>query len=137
MGEVQLPTVLIVDDERTNRRLLSVFLFKQYTTLAAKSGEEAIEILRAKKEDQTLDEICAILLDVMMPDMDGFQLLAKIRESCGPIPVIMCTALNDQASVVKAIQLGANDFLLKPFRQKVLLEKLAKFDPTPRELGLA
>src|ERR1700692_1827118 len=86
------PRILIVDDERRNAELLKVMLTPEgYTLLTATNGEDALGLLAEQKPD-------LILLDVMMPGMDGYQVVAKIKENPATrnIPVIMLTALDDR-----------------------------------------
>jgi signal transduction histidine kinase len=102
--------VLIVDDERRNVELLKVLLGPEgYVLLTATSGEEALNLLT----DQKLD---LILLDVMMPGMDGYAVASKIKENPATrnIPVIMLTALDDRNARMLGLNAGAEDFLTKP-----------------------
>lgn len=103
--------ILIVDDEELGRDTLESLLVKEpYHLLFAKDGFETLEI--AKKEQPDL-----ILLDVMMPGMDGFETCAKLREDpiISETPVIMVTALEDKDSRIRGIEAGADDFISKPF----------------------
>ena len=102
--------VLIVDDELRNRQLLEVMLTSEGVTLqTADSGEEALAMVAEHPPD-------LILLDVMMPGMDGYQVAAKIKSSraTANIPVIMVTALDDQKSRMFGLSAGAEEFLTKP-----------------------
>jgi signal transduction histidine kinase len=104
------PHVLIVDDERRNSELLKVMLAPEgYVLLTASSGAEAIGLLA----DQHID---LILLDVMMPGMDGYEVTGKIKENPATrnIPVIMLTALDDRNARMVGLNAGAEDFLTKP-----------------------
>jgi signal transduction histidine kinase len=104
------PRVLIVDDERRNSELLKVMLTPEgYVLLTASSGQEAIGLLA----DQQID---LILLDVMMPGMDGYQVAGKIKGNPAThnIPVIMLTALDDRNARMLGLNAGAEDFLTKP-----------------------
>jgi signal transduction histidine kinase len=104
------PRVLIVDDERRNVELLKVMLSPEgYVLLTATGGEEALGLLAEQKPD-------LILLDVMMPVMDGYQVAAKIKENPATrnIPIIMLTALDDRNSRMLGLNAGAEDFLTKP-----------------------
>ncbi len=101
--------ILIVDDEPRNLSLLEGIIHPMgYETKSASSGFEALE-----KLDSTID---LVLLDVLMPGMDGFEVLHLIRETkgFGDLPVIAVTALNGRNDRLRAIQLGANDFISKP-----------------------
>jgi signal transduction histidine kinase/DNA-binding response OmpR family regulator len=102
--------VLIVDDERPNRQLLEVMLAPEgYVILTAASGEEAIAAVTAQAPD-------LILLDVMMPGMDGYQVAHRIKGNLATktIPIIMVTALNDRDAMMLGLAAGAEDFLTKP-----------------------
>lgn len=109
--------ILVVDDVQSNVLLLKALLGREgFNIIYAMNGTEALE--KVKNESPDL-----ILLDVMMPDMDGFEVAGrlKVEPSQAEIPIIFLTALNDSASVVKGFQLGANDFISKPFRREELL----------------
>lgn len=109
-------TVLVVDDVEMNRDLLSRRLQRQgYQVAVAENGLQAIEML-------SRDPIDLILLDIMMPEMDGYQVLGHLKqdERLKHIPVIMITALNEIDSVVRCIEMGAEDYLPKPFNPVLL-----------------
>ncbi len=109
--------ILVVDDVQSNVLLLKALLGREgFNIIYAMNGTEALE----KVKDESPD---LILLDVMMPDMDGFEVAGrlKVEPPQAEIPIIFLTALNDSASVVKGFQLGANDFISKPFRREELL----------------
>jgi two-component system cell cycle sensor histidine kinase/response regulator CckA len=102
--------ILIVDDERTNRDLLELMLTAEgFLLQTAASGEEALAMVAAQPPD-------LILLDVMMPGMDGYQVAANIKQGAATtnIPVIMVTALSDRAAKLNGLNAGAEDFLTKP-----------------------
>lgn len=102
--------VLIVDDQAHNRELLKVMLMPEgYELLTAASGEDALEIVEREPPD-------LILLDVMMPGMNGYEVAAKLKDNSGSkhIPIIMVTALDDRAGRLLGLNAGADDFLTKP-----------------------
>jgi PAS domain S-box-containing protein len=102
--------ILIVDDERDNRELLKVMLAPEgYLLLTAASGEEALALMATQQPD-------LVLLDIMMPGMDGHQLAARIKSDPGTrnIPIIMISALDDRTARMMALRAGAEDFLTKP-----------------------
>ncbi|MDQ6872006.1 MAG: response regulator [Gemmatimonadota bacterium] len=104
------PRVLIVDDERRNSELLKVLLAPEgYALLTASSGEDALALLADQQPD-------LILLDVMMPGMDGYQVATRIKQNpaTNNIPVIMLTALDDRNARMLGLNAGAEDFLTKP-----------------------
>ena len=109
--------ILVVDDFQSNVLLLKALLGREgFNIIYAMNGTEALEKVKSESPD-------LVLLDVMMPDMDGFEVAGrlKVEPSQAEIPIIFLTALNDSASVVKGFQLGANDFISKPFRREELL----------------
>jgi adenylate cyclase len=114
------PTILIVDDQPQNLRLLDAVLQPRgYRTLSAESGEEALELLR-REEPPDL-----VLLDILMPGMDGYEVCRRIRErpETAFLPVVMITA-SDTAQKVRATEAGADDFVTKPFDQGELLARV-------------
>ena len=112
--------ILIVDDEPHIRRILT-FLLEQrgYTTLTASDGREALEVARAEIPD-------LVLLDLMMPHMDGFEVCRHLRAefATAQIPVIMVTAKGEVNDKVRGLQGGANDYLTKPYDNKELLARV-------------
>jgi adenylate cyclase len=112
--------VLVVDDDSVNRLLLSRSLEREGHRFAtAENGRRALEMLRA-------DSFDIVLLDVVMPDVDGFEVLAQMQEDgeLRHIPVIMISALEDIESVVRGIELGAEDYLPKPFNPVLLRARI-------------
>lgn len=106
-----MATILAVDDEPMNRELIATVLGKEgYEVLHAEDGEDALNVLGSKAVD-------VILMDVMMPVMDGFEAVRRIKEdeALKNIPIIMLTALSDKNSLKESLRLGANEFLSKPF----------------------
>lgn len=134
------PVVLVVDDEKVNLKLLSDLLHNDAQVKLAKNGRQALEKINRQLPD-------LILLDVVMPDMDGFEVLKELKSNTLTklIPVIFVTGLTDVEFEEKGIALGASDYILKPFhnavvkarvklhlqlvRQRKMLEKLALIDP--------
>ena len=109
--------ILVVDDVQSNVLLLKALLGREgFGIVIAMNGTEALQKVKSEHPD-------LILLDVMMPDMDGFEVAGhlKLEPEQAESPIIFLTALNDSASVVKGFQLGANDFISKPFRREELL----------------
>ncbi len=112
--------VLVVDDTERNVKLLADLLtFKGYSVLTAGGGKEALERIAAEQPD-------IVLLDVMMPDMNGYDVCRKIREApaTATLPVVMVTALDPANERVKGIEAGADDFLSKPINQAELLARV-------------
>ena len=112
--------LLIVDDVQTNVLLLRTLLNKEgYRILVAGNGREALEVAGREVPD-------LLLLDVMMPGMDGFEVAAHLKEDVclSAIPIIFLTALDDTESIVKGFKLGASDFISKPFRKEELMVRI-------------
>ena len=115
------PTILVVDDAEISRVVLQRRLAEHnYHILTATNGIEVLE--RVAKEAVDL-----VVLDVMMPDMDGFEALRRLRErfSAPQLPVIMLTGLDDSENVIKAFRLGANDYAVKPVDIAQLAARIA------------
>ena len=109
--------ILICDDERDIVSALKIYLEAEgYETLAAANGREALEKLR--REDVQL-----VLLDVMMPEMDGISALARIREESN-VPVILLTAKSEDTDKILGLNLGADDYVTKPFNPVELLARV-------------
>jgi len=103
--------ILIVDDEPVNIRILAKALQGNYKLIGATSGEEAIECVTSETPPDL------ILLDIVMPDMDGFEVLRKLKtyEKAQDIPVIFITAMDKDVDEIKGLELGATDYIIKPF----------------------
>ena len=116
--------ILVVDDLETNIKLLEVKLTNQYyEVFTARNGLEALEVLEREKID-------IILLDVMMPQMDGFETCRRIKANpkTAYIPVIMVTALSDVENRVNGLNAGADDFITKPIVDVALLARIRSYD---------
>ena len=114
--------ILVIDDDRTNRLILARALEEeQFTVETAEDALRAIRILHASPNGFDL-----ILLDVIMPDMDGYDLLRYLKAdpALSRIPVVMVSALDDIASVVRCLELGADDYLTKPFDPVLLRARM-------------
>lgn len=110
--------ILVVDDESRMRKLISDFLWKKgYIIIEAADGEEAIEIFFKEKD------ISLVLLDVMMPKMDGWQVLKEIRQY-SETPVIMLTAKSDERDELMGFNLGVDEYISKPFSPKILVARV-------------
>ena len=137
--------VLVVDDVATNRLLLRAKLSSAYyDVVVAENGTQALAMARSEQPDM-------VMLDVMMPDMDGFEVCAILKgcPETAHIPVIMVTALDTPEERIRGLEAGADDFLSKPFndlalfarvrnlmRMKMMFDELRLRDLTSRELGL-
>lgn len=101
-------TILVVDDERGVRQSFNMALKNKYHVLLAGTGEKAVDILQKNSID-------LILLDILLPDIDGIDLLKKFKKTEPNTEIIMITAVNDLRTAVKAIKLGAYEYIIKPF----------------------
>jgi len=115
---MQTDKILVVDDSINNLDIL-VELLDDYDVIDTVSGVEAIEIL----EDETID---LILLDIMMPDMDGFEVCRVLKSNprTKNIPIMFITSNTDESSIEKAYEIGGIDYITKPFKAKELLAKV-------------
>lgn len=113
-------TILVVDDQHINRKILVKILLSKYNVIEAENGKIALDILDGNSN------ISAVILDVMMPVMDGYEVLKTMRSSTklADIPVIVSTHEDGDLSEIKALELGASDFVNKPYNPDVLLIRL-------------
>lgn len=110
--------ILVVDDESRMRKLVKDFLSKSgYEVLGAGDGEEAVDIFFKDKE------IALIILDVMMPKMDGWQVCREIRQY-SKVPIIMLTAKSDERDELLGFDLGVDEYISKPFSPKILVARV-------------
>ena len=110
--------ILVVDDESRMRKLVKDFLVKkQYKVLEAGDGEEAIEVFFGNKD------ISLIILDVMMPKMDGWEVCKEIRKF-SKVPIIMLTAKSEENDELKGFELGVDEYISKPFSPKILVARV-------------
>ena len=110
--------ILVVDDEARMRKLVSDFLTKEgFEVLEAADGEAAMDLFYSDKD------IVLVILDVMMPKMDGWQVLREIRES-SQVPVIMLTARSDERDELKGFDLGVDEYVTKPFSPRTLVARV-------------
>ena len=111
--------ILIVDDEARMRKLIKDFLTaKGYDTLEAEDGEKALEVFEANQ-----NKISLILLDVMMPKLDGWSVLRQIRQT-SKVPIIMLTARGEEQDELFGFELGVDEYISKPFSPKVLIARV-------------
>ena len=110
--------ILVVDDESRMRKLVRDFLVKQnYEVLEAANGEEAVDVFFEQKD------IALVILDVMMPKMDGWQACREIR-SYSKTPIIMLTAKGDERDELQGFELGVDEYITKPFSPKILVARV-------------
>ena len=111
--------ILVVDDEERMRMLIKDFLEqKGYKIIQAKDGEEALDIFNQMKDDISL-----ILLDVMMPKLDGWSVLRQIRQT-SQVPIIMLTARGEEQDELFGFELGVDEYIAKPFSPKILVARV-------------
>ncbi|WNM27596.1 response regulator [Demequina capsici] len=119
---MQRPRVLVVDDDEMIRALVSAVLtHEQMDVIEAESGPHALEILSVEAPD-------LVISDVMMPQMDGFQLITKLRatDEAGSVPVLFLTSRMDPSDAATGLRLGANEYLRKPFTPQALVEQVQR-----------
>jgi DNA-binding response OmpR family regulator len=110
--------ILVVDDESRMRKLVKDFLVKSaFEVIEAENGEQAVEIFFREKN------IDLIVLDVMMPHMDGWQTCRQIR-SFSKVPIIMLTAKSDERDELQGFELGVDEYITKPFSPKILVARI-------------
>ncbi len=110
--------ILVVDDEARMRKLVADFLIKSnYTVLEAGDGQEALDVFFENKD------IALIVLDVMMPKMDGWDVCKEIRET-SKVPIIMLTARAEERDELKGFSLGVDEYIAKPFSPKILVARI-------------
>ena len=118
---IKMPSncILVVDDEQRMRKLIKDFLkAKGYSILEAEDGEKALEIFEENKNKITL-----ILLDVMMPKLDGWSVLRQIRQD-SKVPIIMLTARGEEQDELFGFELGVDEYIAKPFSPKILVARV-------------
>lgn len=118
VADMERLKILVVDDESRMRKLVRDFLEKAgYDVVEAGDGEEALNIFFAEKD------IALIVLDVMMPKVDGWQVCREVREY-SRVPIIMLTARGDESDELQGFQLGVDEYLSKPFSPKILVARI-------------
>ncbi|MEA5142427.1 MAG: response regulator [Oscillibacter sp.] len=114
--------LLVVDDNLINRSILCKIVKDEYTVLETENGREALAILNHEKES-----ISAVLLDLNMPVMDGYEVMKTMREDAflSQIPIIVTTGSNASETENKALSMGANDFIVKPYQRSIIRHRIA------------
>lgn len=116
--EMESVKILVVDDEANMRRLVKDFLNKKgYTVLEAADGMEALHVFYNNSD------IAVILLDVMMPKLDGWQVCREIRET-SQVPIMMLTARSDERDELLGFELGVDEYITKPFSPKIVVARV-------------
>ena len=127
-------TILIADDEQRMRKLVKDFLKqKNFNIIEAQDGDEAL-----KKFNENKNKINLVLLDVMMPKLDGWSVLRQIRQIDSNIPIIMLTARSEEQDELFGFELGVDEYITKPFSPKILVARvealLKRANPVKKEL---
>ena len=121
--------ILVVDDESRMRKLVRDFLVRQdFEVLEAGDGLEAMEAFYAEKD------IALIILDVMMPKMDGWEVCKEVREN-SKVPIIMLTAKSDESDELMGFDLGVDEYISKPFSPKILVARVEAILRRTNKLG--
>ncbi len=121
-------TVLVVDDEARMRKLIGDFLRqKEFSVIEAEDGEKALEVFEENK-----NKIGLILLDVMMPKLDGWSVLRQIRQTSN-VPIIMLTARGEEQDELFGFELGVDEYISKPFSPKILVARVEAILKRARE----
>ncbi len=123
-------TVLLVEDEKQLAQIVQDSLeMRGFRMFCAHNGQEGLRLYRQHRPD-------ILVLDIMMPDMDGFSMAAEVRKTDKSIPIIFLTAKSQTADVVKGFELGGNDYLKKPFSMDELIVRIkslvGRFQPAPQ-----
>ncbi|MEG1931473.1 MAG: response regulator, partial [Pygmaiobacter sp.] len=115
-------SILIVDDAKINRALLRKMLSSRYQILEAENGQQALEQLMMPG-----NEIDAIVLDLIMPVMDGYAFLRAVRGNAKlcAMPILVTTQTNDEESEIHALECGATDFIAKPYKPAIVMQRIA------------
>jgi len=116
------PTILIVDDEEDIRELVELNLAREgFRMLSSETGEQALELALSQRPD-------LIVLDLMLPGIDGLEVCKRIRadSKTQQIPIVMLTAKGEETDVVTGLELGADDYVTKPFSGKVLVARIRR-----------
>lgn len=113
-------TIMVVEDDQDIRELISYNLGKEgYTVVPVESGEQALKLIETANPD-------LIVLDIMLPSMDGIEVLRNLKQGSrhANIPVIMATAKSEDSDIITGLELGADDYIAKPFSPKVLIARV-------------
>ena len=121
--------ILVVDDESRMRKLVRDFLVRQdYEVLEAGDGEEALDIFYREKD------IALLILDVMMPKMNGWEVCREVREN-SKVPIIMLTAKSDESDELMGFDLGMDEYISKPFSPKILVARVEAILRRTNQIG--
>jgi two-component system, OmpR family, alkaline phosphatase synthesis response regulator PhoP len=114
----EVDTVLVVDDERNIRELIQLYLSNAgYRVVYAADGAEALRLARSDKPD-------LVVLDLMLPQVDGYEVCRRLRREGNDLPIIMLTARDDDVDKIVGLELGADDYMTKPFNPRELVARI-------------
>ncbi len=136
LRENYLPYVFLIEDNYDTTQIITEILYDNYNIFKVGNGIEALNILRKiGKVGSDIKQIDVILLDINLPGMCGLTLCHEIKKKMRlNIPIIVCTGRNTKKDVVSAVSAGAEDYIIKPFQEKTLINKIAKWTNTKRGL---
>lgn len=136
LRENHLPYIFLVEDDYDTTQIITEILYDDYNIIDVGNGIEALSILRKTgKVGSDIKRIDTILLDINLPGMCGFTLCHEIKKKLRlNIPIIVCTARNTKRDVMRAVSAGADDYIIKPFQEKTLISKVAKWTKAKRRL---
>ena len=136
LRENHLPYIFLIEDDYDTTQIITEILHDDYNIIDAGNGIEALNILRKiGKVGSGIKRIDAILLDVNLPGMCGFTLCHEIKKKMRlSIPIIVCSGRNTKRDVMRAVSSGAEDYIIKPFQEKTLISKVAKWTKAKRRL---
>ena len=113
-----MPRLLIVDDEQKIRELITKYaVFEGYAVVEAENGMQAVEIARAQAFD-------LVVMDIMMPELDGFSASREIRRTQATLPIILLSARGEEYDKIHGFELGIDDYVVKPFSPKELMLRI-------------
>ena len=120
-AEIEKPRVLIVDDVESNRMILEAFLENDFQVMTAENGKVALNIM-----DRYQKELSVVLLDIIMPEMDGYEVLKNMAEDqwLQELPVIVISGESDDGTIIKCFEMGASDYIRKPFANEIVLKRV-------------
>jgi CheY-like chemotaxis protein len=136
LRDKHLPYVFLIDDNYDTIQIITDILHDNYNIIEAGNGIEALKIIhKTGQAGSDIKRIDIIVLDINIPGMCGFTLCHEIKKKKKlNIPIIVCTARNTKKDVVRAVSAGANDYIIKPFQEKTLISKVAKWTNSKRRL---
>lgn len=115
-------TIMVVEDNAINRRIIIKMLGLQYNIIEAANGLEALKLFK-----ENFEQISLVLLDIIMPVMDGFDFLTEVKtyDSLAPVPIIVMTTSNDMHDEIRCLELGASDYITKPLNPEIVKHRIA------------